>query len=132
MPPVRAWLIWQATPGTFGSSKPLTHTLSFGPRNRNVVLRQPTSSADAGRISAADSSASINPSLLPIPPLPRRLPSGAAPAGSIIEERIAEVLGADLAQFQDDPDRLPCLRLRQRNRDLDPLQPLAVIWRHHA
>src|SRR3954452_2272761 len=66
------------------------------------------------------------------PPLRRPGPSGAAPTGSIIKERITEVLGADLAQFQDDSDRLPCLRLRQGNRDLDPLQPLAVIWRHRA
>ena len=26
MPPVRAWLMWQATPGTFGSSNADTHT----------------------------------------------------------------------------------------------------------
>src|SRR5205807_1228096 len=46
-PPVRAWLMWQATPGTFGSSNALTHTRSFLPRNRNVVLTQGKSSARA-------------------------------------------------------------------------------------
>src|SRR5438477_7838402 len=46
-PPVRAWLMWQATPGTLGSSKALTHTRSFLPRNRNVVLTQGKSSARA-------------------------------------------------------------------------------------
>src|SRR5947208_15233631 len=47
-PPVRAWLIWQATPGTFGSSKALTQTRSFLPRNRKVVLTHGRSSAHAG------------------------------------------------------------------------------------
>ena len=44
-PPVRAWLTWQATPGTFGSSKALMQTLSFLPMNRKVVLTQGKSSA---------------------------------------------------------------------------------------
>src|SRR5437763_834009 len=48
MPPVRAWLIWHATPGTLGSSNALTHTRSFGPTKRNVVLTQGRSSAHAG------------------------------------------------------------------------------------
>src|SRR5207237_10413896 len=39
--------MWQATPGTLGSSKALTHTRSFAPRNRNVVLTQGKSSACA-------------------------------------------------------------------------------------
>ena len=47
MPPVRAWLTWHATPGTFGSSNALMQTLSFGPRKGNVVLRQARSSACA-------------------------------------------------------------------------------------
>ena len=46
-PPVRAWLIWQATPGTFGSSNALTQTLSLRPSSRNVVLTQAISSASA-------------------------------------------------------------------------------------
>ena len=33
-PPVRAWLMWQATPGTLGSSKALTQTWSFFPIKR--------------------------------------------------------------------------------------------------
>src|SRR5882757_7712828 len=41
MPPVTARLIWQATPCTFGSSKPSTTILSLGPIQRNFVLTSP-------------------------------------------------------------------------------------------
>src|SRR6266851_4871436 len=44
-PPLRACEMWQVTPGTFGSSKSLTQTLSFGDKRLNVVLMQPRSSA---------------------------------------------------------------------------------------
>src|ERR1700730_6939897 len=46
-PPFRACEMWQVTPGTFGSSKSATHTLSFGERKINVVLMQLSSSARA-------------------------------------------------------------------------------------
>src|SRR3954452_19240998 len=46
-PPFRACEIKQETPGTLGSSKLLTHTLSFGESRLKVVLTQPTSSAIA-------------------------------------------------------------------------------------
>src|SRR5260221_9480461 len=49
-PPLRACEIWQVTPGTLGSSKSLTHTLSFGDKRLKVVLMQPRSSA----LAAAD------------------------------------------------------------------------------
>jgi hypothetical protein len=39
--------MWQVTPGTFGSSKSATHTLSLGERKLNVVLMQLSSSARA-------------------------------------------------------------------------------------
>src|SRR5690242_11786391 len=47
-PPVRAWLMWQATPDTLGSSKALMQTLSLAPRIRKVVLTQDRSSASTG------------------------------------------------------------------------------------
>jgi hypothetical protein len=43
---VRASLTWQATPGTFGSSKALMQARSFLPMKRKVVLTQGKSSAD--------------------------------------------------------------------------------------
>src|ERR1700681_3456208 len=46
-PPFRACEMWQGTPGTFGSSKSATHTLSLGERKLNVVLMQLSSSARA-------------------------------------------------------------------------------------
>src|ERR1700730_3774644 len=46
-PPFRACEMWQVTPGTFGSSKSATHTLSLGERKLNVVLMQLSSSARA-------------------------------------------------------------------------------------
>src|SRR6266436_9403581 len=54
-PPLRACEIWQVTPGTLGSSKSLTHTLSFGDKRLNVVLMQPRSlaCAVAGRARSA-------------------------------------------------------------------------------
>src|SRR5438477_96679 len=48
-PPLRAWEIWQTMPGTRGSSKSLTQTLSLGESRLNVVLTQARSSARAGR-----------------------------------------------------------------------------------
>src|ERR1700733_9618546 len=49
IPPVRAWLTWQATPDTRGSSNTLMQTLSSAPSRRNVVLRHAKSSACALR-----------------------------------------------------------------------------------
>src|SRR3984893_16417002 len=46
-PPFRACEMWQVTPGTLGSSKSATHTLSLGERKLNVVLMQLSSSARA-------------------------------------------------------------------------------------
>src|SRR5260221_10830160 len=51
-PPLRACDMWQVTPATLGSSKWLTHTLSFGDSRLKVVLMQPRSSALAGPDSA--------------------------------------------------------------------------------
>jgi hypothetical protein len=51
-PPVLAWLMWQVTPGTLGSSNALTQTLSLAPTTRNVVLRHVKSSARAPLASA--------------------------------------------------------------------------------
>src|ERR1700690_1371943 len=39
-PPFLACDMWQTTPGTCGSSKTLTHTLSLGDSTLNVVLTQ--------------------------------------------------------------------------------------------
>src|SRR5262249_13254349 len=66
MPPVRAWLIWHATPGTFGSSNALTHPRSFGPTKRNVVLTHGKSSARAAVLTLANpkSAAARRPSLI--------------------------------------------------------------------
>src|SRR5438046_10378444 len=44
-PPVRVWLIWQATPGTFGASHALTQPPSFLTTNRQVVQTQRTTAA---------------------------------------------------------------------------------------
>src|SRR5689334_1468139 len=44
-PPLRAWEMWQMTPGTRGSSKSLTQTLSLGDSRLKVVLTQARSSA---------------------------------------------------------------------------------------
>src|SRR6476619_5320868 len=46
-PPFRACEMQQVTPGTLGSSKSLTHTLSFGDGRLKVVLTQARSSARA-------------------------------------------------------------------------------------
>jgi hypothetical protein len=57
-PPFRACEMKQVTPGTLGSSKLLTQTLSLGEVNLKVVLTQARSSArarlDAARSSIAD------------------------------------------------------------------------------
>src|SRR5580704_321019 len=44
-PPFLACEMWQTIPGTCGSSKTLTHTLSFGDKALNVVLTQSRSVA---------------------------------------------------------------------------------------
>src|SRR5579872_4206456 len=54
-PPLRACEMWHATPGTLGSSKSLTHTLSLGESRLNVVLTQPSSSAFAAPHAATSS-----------------------------------------------------------------------------
>src|SRR5579862_1235564 len=56
-PPLRACEMWQATPGTLGSSKSLTQTLSFGESRLKVVLTQPMSSARAEPMTAKNSAA---------------------------------------------------------------------------
>src|SRR5215510_15486336 len=58
-PPVRAWLMWHATPGTLGSSKALTQTRSFLPMRRNVVLTHARSSALAPPIACSNEKATI-------------------------------------------------------------------------
>ena len=68
-PPVRAWLIWQATPGTFGSSKALTQTWSFRPTRRKVVLTQDMSSASAADADRPANVAAINPFIILVAPL---------------------------------------------------------------
>src|SRR6185437_11111534 len=68
-PPFLACEIWQATPGTFGSSKTLTHTLSLGESRLNVVLTQSKSVASAGRMdktASAASTARLKSSFMPI------------------------------------------------------------------
>ena len=47
-PPVRAWLTWQVTPGTFGSAKASTQTRWLAPSSFQAVVTQPTVSASAG------------------------------------------------------------------------------------
>src|SRR5260221_11092372 len=47
-PPLRPCDMWQTTPGTRGSSKSLTQTLSLGDSRLNVVLTQARSSALPG------------------------------------------------------------------------------------
>src|SRR6202040_2514738 len=51
--------MWQVTPGTFGSSKSATHTLSLGERKLNVVLMQLKSSARAKAGAATKSTVAI-------------------------------------------------------------------------
>src|SRR5262245_28395920 len=63
-PPLRAWEMWQTTPGTSGSSKSLTQTLSFGESRLKVVLMQPISSARAALIAARSSSDTIESSFM--------------------------------------------------------------------
>src|SRR5512132_70195 len=55
-PPFRACEMKQVTPGTLGSSKSLTHTLSFGDSRLKVVLTQARSSARARLVAARNSS----------------------------------------------------------------------------
>jgi hypothetical protein len=54
----------QVTPGTFGSSKSLTQTLSFGESRLKVVLTQDRSSAEATSIAASDKPAAARTSLI--------------------------------------------------------------------
>src|ERR1035437_7476692 len=49
--------MWHTMPGTCGSSKTLTHTLSFGESALNVVLTQPKSVARAELIDITTSAA---------------------------------------------------------------------------
>src|SRR5262249_33728448 len=56
--------MWQTTPGTAGSSKSLTQTLSLGESRLKVVLMQPISSARAAPIAARSSSAVIESNLI--------------------------------------------------------------------
>src|ERR1700724_200031 len=58
-PPFRACEMWQVTPGIFGSSKPVTHTLSLGESKLNVVLMQLKSSARAIAGAATKSAVAI-------------------------------------------------------------------------
>src|SRR5205807_1879535 len=51
--------MWQVTPGTLGSSKSATHTLSLGERKLNVVLIQLSSSARAKAGTATKSTVAI-------------------------------------------------------------------------
>jgi len=55
----------QVTPGTFGSSKLLTQTLSFGDSKLNIVLTQTKSSALA-TLEAARSTNAAKSNLIPI------------------------------------------------------------------
>ena len=58
IPPVRAWLTWQVTPGTFGSWKASTHTLWLAPTSFQAVVTQPTVvSAKAGAAGSTSRSA---------------------------------------------------------------------------
>src|SRR5260221_4832931 len=70
-PPLRACEMWQVTPGTLGSSKSTTQTLSFGDKRLNVVLMQPRLSAlaipDKARKTQAERQNSFKCSL-PSPP----------------------------------------------------------------
>jgi hypothetical protein len=58
-PPFRACEMWQVTPGTFGSSKPVIHTLSLGESKLKVVLTQLNSSARAKAGAATKSTVAI-------------------------------------------------------------------------
>src|SRR5262249_58596599 len=58
-PPVLAWLTWQATPGTLGSSKALTQTRSFLPMSRKQVLTHARSSARAPPIACSNEKATV-------------------------------------------------------------------------
>jgi hypothetical protein len=54
----------QVTPGTLGSSKSLTHTLSFGDSRLNVVLMQARSSARAMPDAARNATAAAKSNLI--------------------------------------------------------------------
>src|ERR1700724_4045567 len=58
-PPFRACEMWQVTPGIFGSSQAVTHTLSLGESKLNVVLMQLKSSARAKAGAATKSTIAI-------------------------------------------------------------------------
>ncbi len=66
-PPLRACEMKQVTPGTLGSSKPLTQTLSFGESRLNVVLTQARSSAEAVSDTMRQSAAAATTSLMAFP-----------------------------------------------------------------
>src|SRR6478672_8392977 len=63
-PPFRACEMKQVTPGTLGSSKSLTQTLSFGESRLKVVLTQDRSSAEATPIAASDKAAAARTTLI--------------------------------------------------------------------
>src|ERR1700734_2915652 len=58
-PPFLACEMWQTMPGTFGSSKALTQTLSLGESTLNVVLTQLRSVARATPIDDTASAATM-------------------------------------------------------------------------
>src|SRR5579885_82859 len=63
--------MWHTTPGTFGSSKSLTHTLSSGDSSRKVVLMHPRSAAfarGAHDSAAATSTRTNRPGIFIVPP----------------------------------------------------------------
>src|ERR1700730_6509977 len=67
-PPFLACEMWHAMPGTCGSSKTLTHTLSLGESALNVVLTQLKSVACAERVDITTSTASVKSHFIGISP----------------------------------------------------------------
>src|ERR1035437_4401171 len=69
--------MWHTMPGTCGSSKTLTHTLSFGESALNVVLTQPKSVARAELIDITTSAATKKSDFIRKSPLRHSLNSRA-------------------------------------------------------
>src|SRR6476646_2135038 len=63
-PPLRGCEMKRVTPGTFGSSKSLTHTLSLGDSRLKVVLTQARSSARATLDAASSTTIAFNSNLI--------------------------------------------------------------------
>src|ERR1700730_5871184 len=120
-PPFRACETWQVTPGTFGSSKSATHTLSLGERKLNVVLIQLNSSARAKAGTATKSTAAIKHVITS-----HLLTNAPANSNAVDRPKVPSTIGTG-SQEQPDQDRLALLK-KNRSISRDASGPSGSVY----